>query len=297
MCLFFAKSQAHLDSYLNFSIEGLYQNFRDQSTLRKIRIFFLTIVYDIKYQFSVNVQQFAWATMKEHSNIKLNNVVPLKKIEKLSSSLGTIHGRLSYLRSLIGATRQYLKHEYDISSDSLFAWESGKSKPSISTLELLTYAYQREGVSVSIEWLQNGGEQIPTFKKHVNSNIDTDFSLSDISTDDQRALQEIKFFTSLYPDIVYMYVSDESMMPKYHYNSWVVGRKVEDINFCIGKDCIVKLKESDSLTLRSVRLNKIDNQKKEINLFSLNPISDTDPYIINAQVEFFAPVLWARNLY
>ena len=216
--------------------------------------------------------------------------------------LNSIGKRISFIRSILQVTRVYLQNEYNIATSSLKVWEYDKIVPSKGSLETLIYAFNNEGVDVSLEWLENGGDKIPTFNpqlnvtnKNLDENKNTDLDL--ISSDDHRALIEIKKITSLYTDCVYLYLSDDSMSPRYVANSWIIGRK-QPLQECLGKDCIVKILNIDNnenLTFRRVVQGK---SKNLFTLYVLNPISGIyDPNIINVELEFGAPITWVRNLY
>lgn len=215
-------------------------------------------------------------------------------------NLDTIGKRIGFIRSILRATRSYLQNEYNISSSSIKVWEYDKIVPTKQSLEALVYAFNNEGIEVSLDWLEKGGDKPPllnqklniTNKKILKENKNENLSL--ISSDDQRALIELKKLISLYDDCIYMYLSDESMNPRYAQNSWIIGRK-KPLNECVGRDCIIKLTDSENFTFRRIIKNKYENK---YTIYVLNPIDGIyDPNIINADIEFAAPVTWVRSLY
>jgi hypothetical protein len=219
---------------------------------------------------------------------------------KENNNLNSVGKRIGFIRSILRKTRSYLQKEYNISSSSLKVWEYDKITPTRQSLESLVYAFNNEGIEVTLDWIENGGNKIPALnsqlniinKKNIKENKNENLSL--ISSDDQRALIELKKLISLYDDCIYMYLSDESMNPRYAQNSWLVGRK-RPLKECIGKDCIIKLIDSENLTFR--RILKSKNEDK-YTIYVLNPIDGIyDPNIANALIEFAAPVTWVRSLY
>ncbi|BBH54342.1 helix-turn-helix transcriptional regulator [Fluviispira sanaruensis] len=215
-----------------------------------------------------------------------------------NNKLDTIGKRINFIRSILQVTRAYLQHKYNISASSLKVWEHDKIVPSKTSIETLIYAYNNEGIDVSTEWLEEGGDNIPNLPQlSVTNDIpeDNNKDLELISSDDHRALIEIKKITSLYSDCIYMYLSDDSMNPRYVANTWLIGRK-KLLSESFGHDCIIKFVDSETLTFRRL----IKNKKDLCTLFVLNPINGIyDPNITCpfSQIESVAPVTWTRNLF
>ena len=191
------------------------------------------------------------------------------KEKKVFNSIGE---RIIFIRSALRITRNYLKNEYNISDNTLRTWENNKVVPSKKSLGPLIYAFKKEGINVSLDWLETGFGQIPIFNAALETVYDEHpekISLDLISSDDHRALYEIKNITSLYSDSVYMFLSDDLMNPRYFANSWLIGRKLK-LEACIGRDCIVKISGTESLTFRRV----LQGMKKNVfTLFVLTQVS------------------------
>lgn len=216
------------------------------------------------------------------------------------NNLDTIGKRIGFIRSILRTTRGYLQKEYNISSSSIKVWEYDKIVPTKQSLETLVYAFNNEGIEVSLDWLEKGGDKPPSLNQKLNITSrkilkeNKNENLSLISSDDQRALLEIKKLISLYDDCIYMYLSDESMNPRYVQNSWIIGRK-KPLNECVGRDCIIKLTDSQNFTFRRIIKSKYENK---YTIYVLNPIDGIyDPNIVNADIEFAAPVTWVRSLF
>lgn len=209
---------------------------------------------------------------------------------------GTIGNRLIQLRKLARMTRKFLREKYNVSENTLRKWEENALNVSDEKIDLMCYIYNSESIHVTREWIKSGKGTAPYFSaKGKNSGKKELESL--LKNDDLLALEELKHLVSIDPDkMVFMLLENDSMFPYYHPNSWIIGRKNVIQNECVGKDCIVKIKDVNSLTFRRV----INSEKKDrYNLHILNNYSNTidNPIIANIEAEFIAPITWIRKIY
>lgn len=209
--------------------------------------------------------------------------------------MNSIGERIQHLRKITRITRSYLREKYFLSENTLQKLENNLLKFTDDRIDFFHTIFRNEGIrNLTREWIKTGKGEEPVFSTHIidKNNLQNDSDKSD----DLIALEELSLIISLNPKkYVQIYLDSDYMMPYYHENSWLIGKKNENKTDCIGKDCIVKLNGVDGLTFRRVQYSE---KKNKFNLYILNTFSSQhDPVILNCEVEFLAPIIWMRKLY
>ena len=207
--------------------------------------------------------------------------------------------RLKYVREkLLRLTRKELHIKYDLSQDTLAAWETGRIKLSEKSVDRCIKIFSSENLIVSREWILDGSGLDPKFSFDINRYFNTheDQSPNETIGDDKLLIKEIEFFRSLTPHSIICMVSYDDMLPNYSRNDYVGGRLRygDDIEKCVGKDCIIKT-NNDGLYVRRLSKNIISDG---YNLSCLNMHWDgnPEPIIYNADIKAVAPIIWHRRL-
>ncbi|KAB8035612.1 hypothetical protein GCL60_16830 (plasmid) [Silvanigrella paludirubra] len=207
----------------------------------------------------------------------------------MTSSIGD---RITYLRKQARLTRIFIREKYSISENTLRKWEENKLKVPEDKIDLIFYVFNNEGVQVTKEWIKSGKGDKPLFSINYEK-----IKISSIKNDDVLALEEMQLLISTDKEnLVYMLLENDTMFPYYQPISWIIGKKNNNLSSCIGKDCIIKVKNNNSFTFRRVGYSE---KKDCFNLYILNTydIKFSDPVYYDVEVEFIAPISWIRKIY
>lgn len=212
-------------------------------------------------------------------------------------SLDTPAQRLKYIRNMLRLSRPYLHEKYNLSADSLNAWESGKIKLTEKALDRCITIYNKEGAFVSKNWILTGEGLTPKLSISIANYFQTPTPESLMNntslTDEELALQEIEFFKQSSPNATVLLVSSDDMLPLYGAGDYVGGRfrSSEFIRSCLGKDCIIETEEGEKYfrRLSAILPNGL------CNLSCLNPNDNLEPVLFNVKVVMIAPVVWHRR--
>jgi transcriptional regulator with XRE-family HTH domain len=213
--------------------------------------------------------------------------------------LKTPGARLKHIRNeLLKLSRSEMFKKYGLSPDTLAAWENEKLPVSESAIERCIKIYNAESLLVSREWLLTGKGLNPNFSFNFNRYFKSQkMSESAEKLDDNFLLaKEIEFFRSLSSGSVTAFISNDDMLPFYSRGDHVGGRLKygHDIEGCIGKDCIINLKDG-SMYIRRVSKSPTGDG---YNLNCLNSAwaGNPDPIIFNVEIDSAAPIIWHRRL-
>ncbi len=215
-----------------------------------------------------------------------------------SPDLNSTSARLKYLREkVLKVTRAYLSDKYDLSPDTLAAWENGKIKISDKGINRCIDIYRQEKVIVSKVWLISGEGLSPKLSFDLNryfDNLSPEESL-EILDDSIFVAKEVDFFRSSSSNAVTAMLTDDTMLPFYACGDYVGGRFLsqEAIDNCLGRDCIVKTIEHDVFIRRLYG----GNEKGAYHLACLNPETKTiQPVLFNISLVAAAPIIWHRRV-
>ena len=210
------------------------------------------------------------------------------------SSKSEIHSRILYLRKFARLTRQYIEENYNISINTLRKWENGSLKIPAAKISILCYIYNSESVFVTEDWIKYGKGALPSFSPQIENKKKTQFSEL-MRNDDLLALEEIKALLDVSANnLVYMMLENDSMYPFYQEKTWIIGRKSDNIPSCVGKDCIIKIKDVNSFIFKRI-ISYQDFDKYTLAILNLN--SKSIPFVSNVEIEYSAPVTWTRRIY
>ena len=215
------------------------------------------------------------------------------------SKMKTPADRIKYIREkLLKLSRAEVHKKYELSADTLIAWENGKNQITDKGIERIIKIYNAENIIVSREWILTGTGLAPNFSFDLNryfKNLDHTGDMKNID-DNILLAKEIDFFRSQSSNAVTGLISQDDMLPLYARGDYVGGkfRSDKELDSCIGKDCIIKTKNGATYIRRLAKAV----QGEGYNLICLNPQwgGNPEPVIHNAEVECAAPIIWHRRL-
>ena len=209
------------------------------------------------------------------------------------SQILTPGDRLKHLRSILRVSRAYLQEKYNLPEVTLKSWENGTTKLTKSGAERCVEIYRTEGMIVSPDWIIEGVGLDPTSTVTVSHYFATPTS-KDLPLEDDEILmvRDANLFKESHPNAVVMIVSNDDMRPFYRPGDYIGGkmRSGIEIDYIIGKDCIVYLKNGERFFRRLIK-----NSKGSYNLTCLNPNEETaEPVLYRVDIQSAAAVIWHR---
>jgi hypothetical protein len=201
--------------------------------------------------------------------------------------------RLRYIRAMLRVSRSYLQEKHGLPEVTLKAWESGTVNVTQSGVKRCIEVYKQEGLIVNEDWILEGIGLDPTSQLSVGRYFSTPTHKDLPIEDDEIAMiRDANDFKEKYSNAVVMIVSNDEMRPFFKPGDYVGGkmRFGDEIQSCINKNCIIKLKNNDQYFRRLIK-----NSRNGYNLACLNPNENTEePVLYNADIEGAAPVIWHR---
>jgi len=221
----------------------------------------------------------------------------LKSVSNVDE-LTTPGARLKYVRNLLRVSRSYIQDQYDLSADTLKAWENDKARLTEKGLNRCVEIYRKEGIELSKDWVLTGEGVDPkisvNFGKYINE-IQATYKNSRVD-DEALIFQEVEYFKKSSDNAVVMLVSSEEMLPYYAPGDYIGGRfkLLDTIEEALNKDCIVRTTKRVVCFRRLVK----SADGKSYNLVCLNPLwgETQDPVLFNVDIECVAPVIWHRRI-
>lgn len=200
--------------------------------------------------------------------------------------------RLLILRGMLGLSRDAIDRRYGIAKSTLQNWESARNALSEKGAVQIFNAYHAEKINFTMDWLLYGIGLDPTFANaapHGNPNHSLPKALLPVR---KHVINEVLLLRKLYPDLVDMAITDDSMSPHYPNACYIAGIKVfkPHIDTLQGDDCLI---HAPGIGLVFRRLLP----GSSTNLYHLAPINliPDYPIITDAEVIFAARVFWVRS--
>jgi DNA-binding transcriptional regulator YiaG len=206
------------------------------------------------------------------------------------SNLTLAGNRLSMARNMLGLSRRAFREKFDISVNTLQAWESGKNPLSSKNAKKISENFLKHGLFCSHDWLLEGNGSFPYF---INSEILRKLPHENINQDKEIFL-EIETFKNVNTDPVILTISDESMYPFYNIGDYVGGNKKlkEDISQLIGCNCIIETAEGYTLCRK---LLKSESKNTYILLATNMELKESPIVITNVNINYAAEIIWHRK--
>lgn len=215
------------------------------------------------------------------------------------NNIKTPGDRLKYVReALLKISRADVYKKHGLSQDTLAAWENGKIQVTEKGIERCIKIYNSENLMLSREWLLTGEGLGPQFSFDLNryfKTANTEES-SEKLEDNVLLAKELDFFRSSTKSSVTGIISSDDMLPLYSRGDHVGGRfrYGNDIENCIGRDCIIKSKDGGIYIKRLAK----GSEPNKYNLSCLNPNWNdwnSEPVLFNVEIECAAPIIWHRR--
>jgi transcriptional regulator with XRE-family HTH domain len=200
--------------------------------------------------------------------------------------------RIKMARTLAGLSRKDLEDKYGISMHTLQSWELGRNSLTDKAASKLVEIFHSTGINCSMQWLMEGSGKTPAL-------LGSEFTPypplgQDIAPllDKENSIQkEIDFFKTNNPNVVVIMISDDTMEPRYRQGDFVGGTQYiipQQINECIGHDCIIETSEGTFF-------RRLLQRKNGYALVCLNPqTSIEEPVIFTKHILAATPIIWHR---
>jgi len=202
------------------------------------------------------------------------------------------HERVRLARIMSGCDRKQFEERYSISANTLRFWENPRGNSngiSPKGAQKMINALDKAGVSCSANWILEGAGSPPTILNEINvTNADHDSWI-----EDEAILLEVDFFRKNNPEATTLIMSDDGLEPwikQGDYVGGIVNKKAKISNF-FGKICIL---QTDNYGTMVRKVEKNNNTKQTV-LYSTNPNSHVCPIINDANINWFAEVVWTRR--
>ena len=193
------------------------------------------------------------------------------------TKLNNSHGRLRFIRSISGLTRNEIEEKYGLPEITLRKWETGNITLSKKGIIRCLDVYRQEDIICSEDWIINGTGPRPY--------LTIEFKESKNITDDI-----LNFFRTKYQNCMTYKITNKDMLPLYKPGDYVIGDvyrgDIKDLN---DKDCIILL-SSEKIIFKKL----FYSEDKQISLISTNPTATKTPIIVNPSIKYLAPVLWHK---
>ena len=194
--------------------------------------------------------------------------------------------RLKQLRKLTGLSRKAIERKYQLSANTLNAWENAlRAGLTEEGARKIIHLYQEELIDCSLNWLLHGEGNPP--KRRTQIIPSEKAPLTDLT---QNTIpEEIEYFKKRHIEAVIYEVKEDSMWPTYRPGDFVGGIRhyAKDIPRLVGKDCIIETRDGRTY-LRRISASTIPDR---YNLISTNLETKIErPILYEIDIVACAPV-------
>lgn len=218
--------------------------------------------------------------------------------------------RLKQARLLAGLSRRALEERFNISANTIQAWEIARNPLSLKGAVKLASIFKDVGLYCTSDWLLTGEGVSPRLYNELSTS-DASLTAEDISfylAEEEAMGKEISCFQKVNYDAIVVNIIDDAMEPKYSIGDYVGGKRryKEKIITAIGLDCIIQTVQNDLFLRRLVTATYINtmsdayaisrNLNSQATLTAINPKTTVSyPVLYNQLVLWVAPVIWHRK--
>lgn len=208
--------------------------------------------------------------------------------EEQRSNIGK---RIKAARSFAGISRKELESKYGISMHTLQSWELGRNPLTEKAAAKLVEILHSTGISCTTQWLLEGIGKSPSMMSSEFVPFQVNNEFDSLLSQETTLQNEIEYFKSNNPNAVVIMVTDDTMEPVYDSGDFVGGvqyRNANDIEECIGHDCIVEIGEG-------TYFRRLMKRKDGYALVCLNAQTQLEePVVFTKKILAAAPVIWHR---
>lgn len=202
------------------------------------------------------------------------------------SETQSMGGRIRLARSMLGLTRKDLENRFNVSVNTLQAWESNKNLLSAKGAKKLNEAFIKLGLLCSESWLLTGEGQSPNL-------LQASAALPKEIDENTRILRELEAFKAINPSPVVVIIIDDGMEPIYSIGDFIAGNKLfhQDIDTLIGQNCIIETLQGDTLARKLLKGSKAGLY----NLVCINIATTEQPIIQDIKPRYAAKIVLHRS--
>ena len=201
-------------------------------------------------------------------------------------SLETSGLRIKLARHMLGYSRKQLDNTFNLSANTLQAWESDKNVLTEKGAKRLNEVFTKLGLYCTEAWLLTGEGSSPILLQNSTN-------LSNEMNEDICILREIEVFKTINPNPIVMIINDNAMEPIYKIGDIVGGNKKSQIlidSLC-GHNCIIETHQGETLVRKLLKGSKISFY----NLVCINIATNQQPIIPDIKITSAAKVVYHRT--
>ncbi|AIL12657.1 hypothetical protein IM40_02575 [Candidatus Paracaedimonas acanthamoebae] len=200
--------------------------------------------------------------------------------------------RLMYTRQLTNMPRTVFCRKYDVSPSSLAKWELGAKELSLRSARKLSLIFEKEGISVTPEWLLNGEGEAARKARTISNRKGAEA----IATEKDLIEEELQKFEAFHENILSLKIYDDSCFPIYIPGDYVAGVALEGENMLTLREriCIVQLLNGVICVRKIMDYQDVDNT---FDLECINPYTEIAQKTLKAaQLISAAPITFFRRV-
>lgn len=194
--------------------------------------------------------------------------------------------RIKQARNMLGLSRKDLEDQFQLSVNTLQAWESNKYTLTDKGAKKLNEIFIKLGLLCTEEWLLTGYGHSPTLLEGVSE-------LPSELNEDICILREVETFKAINPNPIVVIISDDGMEPLYCPGDFVGGnvKSNEYIDRLIGENCIIETMQGDVIARKLLKGSK----NKLYNLACINITTQQQPLIPDIKIKSAARIVFHRK--
>lgn len=218
-----------------------------------------------------------------HTNLKKY----IKKVvvsDELSTPIARAE-RLKKVRNMANLSREEICSSHNLNINTYKGWEIARyGGLPIDGAEKIITRLVSEGIVCTSDWLLYGKGQGP----YVLPESTLENNQDGMKQPQAIILKELSLLQSYYPNICYLEITDDGMLPEYNIGNFVAGiQQTNEFDQLINKNCIIQIKDGRTL-LRLLKKNNLDNSYMLV--CTNNNTTSTLPIIYQADIIFAASV-------
>lgn len=198
----------------------------------------------------------------------------------------TSGSRIKLARNMLGLSRKELEDSFQISVNTLQAWESDKNTLTDKGAKKLNEIFIRLGLLCTEDWFLTGNGRAPILFQDMPA-------LPNEMNEDLCILREIEAFKAINPEPIVVIISDNGMEPMYAIGDFVGGNKKTNtqIESLIGENCIIETFQGDIFVRKLLKGSK----GQLYSLVCINIGTDQQPIIPDIKIKCAARIVLHRR--
>jgi transcriptional regulator with XRE-family HTH domain len=202
--------------------------------------------------------------------------------------------RLKVARSLAGyGNRKNFCAQFDISYDTLDAWERGKNPLTSKGAKRIVEILKSAEIYCSEDWLMTGEGLSPRpLKEIIPEGLKGSSASLTLFEKNLTLVMEISTFTTLNKDSIITLIKDDTMLPFYEKGDHVGGTRIrgDDFKKAILRRCIVEFVGGE------IAVGQLKKTSSSYEVYPVNKEASATPLVESSiKISSVAPIVWHRT--